>query len=54
MSAILGTGSLQAAGAVIENQSREIVSLYAGKTMKNLIIIVHSKEHVSLDQPLNL
>lgn len=31
MSAILGTGSLQAAGAVIENQSREIVSLYAGK-----------------------
>ncbi|MGR6903908.1 transglycosylase domain-containing protein [Lysinibacillus sp. BSL11] len=31
MSAILGTSPLQAAGAAIENQSREIVSLYAGK-----------------------
>ncbi|MCS1392902.1 transglycosylase domain-containing protein [Lysinibacillus boronitolerans] len=31
MSAILGTSPLQAAGATIENQSREIVSLYAGK-----------------------
>ena len=31
MSAILGTSPWQAAGAAIENQSREIVSLYAGK-----------------------
>lgn len=31
MSAILEASPLQAAGAVIENQSREIVSLYAGK-----------------------
>ncbi|MCM0627248.1 penicillin-binding protein [Lysinibacillus sp. OL1_EC] len=31
MSAILGTSPFQAAGAAIENQSREIVSLYAGK-----------------------
>ncbi|MED4886661.1 transglycosylase domain-containing protein [Lysinibacillus sp. FSL R7-0073] len=31
MTATLGAGSLQAAGAVIQNQSREIVSLYAGK-----------------------
>ncbi|SPT96183.1 penicillin-binding protein 4 [Lysinibacillus capsici] len=31
MSAILGTSPWQAAGATIENQSREIVSLYAGK-----------------------
>ncbi|KOY82072.1 penicillin-binding protein [Lysinibacillus macroides] len=31
MTAILGTGQLQAAGAVIDNQSREVVSLYAGK-----------------------
>lgn len=31
MSAILGTNPWQAAGAAIENQSREIVSLYAGK-----------------------
>ncbi|MEQ6855967.1 transglycosylase domain-containing protein [Lysinibacillus capsici] len=31
MSAILGNSPWQAAGAAIENQSREIVSLYAGK-----------------------
>ncbi len=31
MTAILGSGKLQAAGAVIDNTSREIVSLYAGK-----------------------
>ena len=31
MSAILGTSPWQSAGAAIENQSREIVSLYAGK-----------------------
>ncbi|MGE7915162.1 transglycosylase domain-containing protein [Lysinibacillus xylanilyticus] len=31
MSAILGSGKLQAAGAVIDNKSREVVSLYAGK-----------------------
>ncbi|MDP1394574.1 transglycosylase domain-containing protein [Lysinibacillus capsici] len=31
ISAILGTSPWQAAGAAIENQSREIVSLYAGK-----------------------
>ncbi len=31
MTAILGTGQLQAAGAVIDNQTREVVSLYAGK-----------------------
>ncbi|QPQ34559.1 transglycosylase domain-containing protein [Lysinibacillus sp. JNUCC-52] len=31
MTAILGTGELQAAGAVINNTSREIISLYAGK-----------------------
>lgn len=31
MTAILGTGQLQAAGAVINNTSREIISLYAGK-----------------------
>lgn len=31
MSAILGTSPWQAAGTAIENQSREIVSLYAGK-----------------------
>ncbi|UZM98793.1 hypothetical protein OL548_31480 [Lysinibacillus sp. MHQ-1] len=33
MTATLGAGSLQAAGAVIQNQSREIVSLYAGKKL---------------------
>ncbi|MEK5233013.1 transglycosylase domain-containing protein [Lysinibacillus sp. FSL K6-0232] len=32
MTAILGAGQLQAAGAVIDNQSREVVSLYAGKS----------------------
>lgn len=31
MTAILGSGKLQAAGAVIDNKSREVVSLYAGK-----------------------
>ncbi|QDP99896.1 penicillin-binding protein [Lysinibacillus fusiformis] len=31
MTAILGDGQLQAAGAVIDNSSREIVSIYAGK-----------------------
>ena len=31
MTTILGTGELQAAGAVIDNATREIVSLYAGK-----------------------
>lgn len=31
MTAILGSGKLQAAGAVIDNTSREVVSLYAGK-----------------------
>ncbi|EON74364.1 transglycosylase domain-containing protein [Lysinibacillus sphaericus] len=31
MTAVLGTGKLQAAGTVIDNVSREIVSMYAGK-----------------------
>ncbi|WP_285395158.1 transglycosylase domain-containing protein [Lysinibacillus sp. fls2-241-R2A-57] len=31
MTAILGPGKLQAAGAVIDNKSREVVSIYAGK-----------------------
>ncbi len=31
MTAILGTGQLQAAGTVIDNASREVVSIYAGK-----------------------
>ncbi|MEX3747217.1 transglycosylase domain-containing protein [Lysinibacillus xylanilyticus] len=31
MTAILGSGKLQAAGAVIDNKSREVVSIYAGK-----------------------
>lgn len=34
MTSILGSGQLQAAGAVIDNATREIVSLYAGKDYK--------------------
>lgn len=53
MTAILGNGQLQAAGAVINNSSREVVSLYAGKIMKNLIIIEPIKVRDSQGQPLS-
>lgn len=36
VNAILGSGSLQSSSVVIDNQTREIVSLYAGKQYKKL------------------
>lgn len=53
MTTILGSGKLQAAGAVIDNSTREIISLYAGKNYENLIFTVPFKVHGSQAQPLN-
>ncbi|CAM5542832.1 peptidoglycan glycosyltransferase OS=Lysinibacillus sphaericus OX=1421 GN=LS41612_05470 PE=4 SV=1 [Lysinibacillus sphaericus] len=53
ITAILGNGQLQAAGAVINNSSREVVSLYAGKNYEKFDYHRAYQTRDSQGQPLS-